>query len=192
MGFNIKNRKNSILFLVFISAAALFFYFMYFPKAKEVRSLTAEYKNIKGDLDELYAFIGGEENLKDNIVKMRKDFARLEQAFPYEKEASNIIKYVNTEAKRFNVNVRSLNPKDLYFFKDDTGNSLMIEGCLCKCMPLSLTVEARYQALGEFLERLELAESPVISVESINAAKNENIKPLINARVEIVGYLSGK
>ena len=180
------------MLIAFVSAAALFFYFLYFPKAKEVRTLTAEYKNIKSGLDELYAFIGGEENLKDNIVKMREDFARLEEAFPYEKEASNIIKYVNNEAKRFNVNVRSLNPKDLYFFKDDTGNNLIIEGYLCKCMPLSLTIEARYQALGEFLERLESAESPVISVENVNAVKNENIKPLIKARVEIIGYLLGR
>lgn len=189
MGFNIKGRKNLIFFIVFITVIALFFYFIYFPKAKEVKALAVEYRNIKDNLDELYAFIGGEDNLKDNIVKMRKDFARLEDAFPSEKEVSSIIKYVNDEAKRFNVNVRSLTPKDLYLFKDNTGNGLMIEGYLCKGMPLSLKIEARYQALGEFLERLESAESPVISVESINAVKDKNIKPSIDARVEIVGYL---
>jgi len=192
MGFNLGARKNLVFSIIFITAVTLFFYFLYFPKTREVRELGAEYRSIKDGLDGLYTFIGEKDNLKDNIVKMRNDLARLENAFPSEKEVSNIIKYVNNEAKRFNVNVRSLMPKDLYPYKDTAGNNLMIEGCVCKCMPLSLKVEARYQALGEFLESLESVESPVISIEGINVSKDENIKPLISASVEIVGYLLGR
>lgn len=192
MGINFKNRKILISTLIFMAGIILFCYFVYFPKASEVNKLVVESKDIKRDLDELYAFIGGEKYLKDNIVKMRKDLARLEKAFPPEKEVSNIIKYINDEAKRFNVVVRSLTPSDLYTYKNTSSNEMAIGGSVCKCMPLTLKVEARYQALGEFLGVIEVVESPIIVIESIDINKDENIKPLIGAKVELMAYLLGR
>ena len=56
---------------------------------------------------------------------------------------------------------------------------------LCKSMPLNLSVEARYQALGEFLNKIEFDKSPIISVRKVEIRKDVNILPKIRADIEL-------
>ena len=189
----IAENKKLVVFGIFAAVGILVFHFYYFPKLKQVKSLDAEYRAMNRDLDELYSFLGGAEDLKDNMVKMQGELRRLENAMPNEKDVSNVIKYVNEEAKRFKINVRSVRPSDLEPLKDKKGgNVITISGNSCKCMPLALKVEARYQALGEFLGKLETANTPMITIEKVDIQKDENIKPLSRANIDLIVYLLGK
>jgi len=134
---------------------ALFLQFIYFPKVMEVKKLSRENRKTRSDIAEIYNFIGGQENLRDNLIKARDYAAGLEKAFPYEREASNIIKQLNEEARAMKVNVISVKPGDLSRYTDTHGSQIKIFDYLCKGMPISLSVEARYQALGDFLHKIE-------------------------------------
>jgi ribosomal protein S12 methylthiotransferase accessory factor YcaO len=85
-----------------------------------------------------------------------------------------------------------LTPRNLELYKNQEGRAYSISECTCTGMPLSLKVEARYQALGEFLERLEMNKTPMITIEGVSIYKDEQIKPLIKADVDLVSYLRGK
>lgn len=184
------NRK--IAALIFIVIVILFFQFVYLPKIREVKRLGAEYKKVKSDINELYNFIGGEASLKDNIIKMQREMAALHEAFPFEKDVSNIIRQLNDEAKRFGINVVSVKPGDFTMCRDAQGSEIKLLSHLCKYMPVNLSVEARFQALGEFLEEIERNKKPVISVIKADMKKDANIAPKIKADIEINACVLGE
>ena len=77
------NRNRVITLVISAVIIGLFLQFVYAPKAMEVKKLRLEYKKIKSDISGLYDFIGGEENLKDNLIKMRTYAPAFGKAFPY-------------------------------------------------------------------------------------------------------------
>ena len=192
MKFIIENKKNLVLTAVFLGAGILWLYFIYLPKVNEVRSLNAEYRSINRELDELYSFLGGEKDLKDNIIKIQAELAKLENIFPYEEEVSNALKYINEEAKRFQINVSSVRPGDMESYKDKEGGAITIAGFSCKRIPVKLMLEARYIALGKFFEQLETNKSPMIAIGGVNISKYEEIKPSIKADIDLNIYFMGK
>jgi len=185
--------KNKVMPLVIFAAIiGVLLQFIYLPKAGEVKRLRSEYRNIKTSISELYNFIGGEEKLKDNLIKMRDYVKGLENAFPSEKEASNTIKQLNEEAMGLKVNVISVKPGDLISYTDASGSQLKIFEYLCKSMPLDLSVEARYQALGEFLNKIEFDKNPMVSVRKVEIRKDVNILPKIRADIELNACVLGE
>ncbi|MDP8229671.1 MAG: type 4a pilus biogenesis protein PilO [Candidatus Gorgyraea atricola] len=189
---NLKDKKSLMHAGIFIAILLIVFQFIYFPKHRQVKKLEAEHKTVKKDIDELYSFIGGQENLKDNIVNMRREMSLLEGAFPFEKEVSNIIKQLNREAKRFKINVVSIKPKNLVMYKDEHGGEIKVSEYFCKCMPLTLKVQSRYQALGEFLMSLEESRLPLVSVERVSIVKSEPSSPNVDTEVELNAFMLGK
>ena len=190
--FDAENKKSIVVAGILIMSTALLFQFVYFPKSRELKRLTAEYKDVGKDIDELYNFIGGRENLKGNIIEKRKELALLEQALPSEKGVSNIIKQLNEEAKRFKIDVISLKPRDLFVYKDDKGRELKISEYFCKCMPLRLNIESRYQDLGEFLMSMETSRNPMISIVMVKIEKDKDIAPRIEAMIDLNIFMLGK
>ncbi|MDO8603293.1 MAG: type 4a pilus biogenesis protein PilO [Candidatus Omnitrophota bacterium] len=186
------NKNKVIPIVIFAIVAWFFLQFIYLPKAGEVKRFGAEYRDIKRDIAGLYNFIGGEENLKDNLIKMRDYVKGLEKAFPSEKEASNTIKQLNKEAMSLKVNVISVKPGDLISYTDASGSQLKIFDYLCKSMPLNLSVEARYQALGEFLNKIEFDRNPMISVRKVEIRKDMNMLPKIRADIELNACVLGE
>ena len=143
-------------------------------------------------MTELYSFIGGESNLKDNIIDIRERLHLLEKAFPSELEVSDVIKQLNDKARHFNVDVISLKPGNIGIYRDSNGKEVKISGCFCKSMPLTLKLESRYQALGEFLMTLEMNKTPMVSVQKIDIEKQDNVKPKVKAEVNLTAYIIGK
>jgi len=190
--FDFKDKKNVMTVGVFIFTVLLLFQFVYFPSHKEVKRLTTEYKDVVKEISGLYDFIGGQENLKENIIRIRRELALLEDAFPSEKDVSNIIKQLNEEARRFKVNVRSLKPKNLLIYKDNEGKELKVADCFCKCMPLTLNVEGGYQALGEFLRSLEVNRNPMIIIKEVDIEKDEKRAPRLKAEIDLNAFMLGK
>jgi len=185
--------KNKITTLVIFAAiTGLFLQFIYLPKANEAKRLGAEYKSMKTGIVELYNFIGGEENLKDNLIKMRDHVSGLEKTFPSEKDASNIIKQLNEEARGLKVSVITIKPGDLSSYTDMKGSQLKVSNYLCKSMPMDLSVETRYQALGDFLNEIEFGRNPMISVRRIEMKKDINILPKIRADIELNACVLGE
>lgn len=190
--FDLENKKNIITLGVFILVIVLLFQFVYFPKSRQVRMLTAEYKKVKGDIDELYNFIGRDGNLETNIIEKRKGLAVLESAFPVEKEVANIIRQINEEARRFNVNVIYLKPRDLEIYRDGEGEELKIADYFCKCTPLTLNVESRYRSLGEFLIGLEAGRAPMITIEEVYIERDQDKAPAVKAEIDLTAYVLGR
>jgi len=185
--------KNKITTLViFAGIVGLFLQFIYLPKVNEAKKLGLEYRSIKAGIAELYSFIGGEEKLKDNLIKMRDYVAGLEKTFPFEREASNIIKQLNEEARGLQVSVVSIKPGDLTNYTDMKGSQLKVSDYLCKSMPMNLSVEARYHALGDFLNKIEFDRNPMISVRKIEMRKDVNILPKIRADIELNACVLGE
>ena len=185
--------KNKITTLVIFAAiVGLFLQFMYLPKVSEAKKLGLEYRSIKAGIAELYNFVGGEEKLKDNLIKMRDYVSGLEKTFPSEREASNIIKQLNEEARTLKVSVISIKPGDLTNYADMKGSQLKVSDYLCKSMPMNLSVEARYQVLGDFLNKIEFDRNPMISVRKIEMRKDVNILPKIRADIELNACVLGE
>lgn len=189
--FEMKDKKDifiaGIIFLILI----LLFQFIYLPKSNEVKALAAEYKRIKKDIDELYHFVGGAENMHDKIINIRKGLVSLEEVFPGEKDVSGIIRGLNEKAIHFKINVISLKPKNFEIAKDNEGKELKIAGYYCKEMPLTLSVESRYHALGRFLMDLETDKSPLISIEKVEIKKDEDMAPRVKGEIELTTYILG-
>ncbi|MFC1666753.1 hypothetical protein ACFL0P_02610 [Candidatus Omnitrophota bacterium] len=190
--FKIENKKDILMVGVFILLLALLFQFAYIPKHREFKRLNREHRELRSDIEGLYDFIGGQEALENNIIKMRGELALLEEAFPYERAVSDIIKGLNEKAKLFKINVISLKPENFEIYKDHEGKELKLSDFFCKCMPLTLNVEARYQALGQFLVNLETSRAPMISIEQVNIEKDESMTPILNAEIDLTAYLLGK
>ena len=186
------NRNKVISFVIFGAIAGLFLQFVYLPKTIEVKKLNAEYRNIKNSIAGLYNFIGGEDKLKDSLIKMRNYVEGFENALPSEKEASNIIKQLNEEARAIKVNVVSIKPGDLVNYTDVKGTPLKVFDSACKGMPMSLSVEARYQAIGDFLNKIEMSRNPMISVKKIDLRKDVNILPKRRADIELNACVLGE
>ncbi len=186
------NKNKIISFVIFGVVASLFLQFVYLPKTGEVKKLNAEYRSTKNGIAELYNFIGGEEKLKDSLIKMRDYVEGLEGALPSEKEASNIIKQLNEEARAIKVNVVSIKPGDLVNYTDIKGSQLKVFNFVCKGMPMNLSVEARYQAIGDFLNKINIDRNPMISVRKIEMRKDVNILPKIRADIELNACVLGE
>ncbi|MEK6733470.1 MAG: type 4a pilus biogenesis protein PilO [Candidatus Omnitrophota bacterium] len=186
------DKRKILMPAVFIAIIGLFLQFMYFPKIGQARELSLEYRKIRTEINELYNFIGGEEKLKDSMIIMRNHVAELEQAFPSEKEASNTIKQLNEKAVKFKVNVISMKPGDLINYTDVHGSQLKILDQPCKSMPINLSLEARYQSIGDFLEKIELDKKPLISVMRIEMRKDQNLSPKIKAEVGLNACILGE
>jgi len=186
------NKKNVLTIFIFAGIIVLLLQFIYFPKVREVKKLNMENVKIRSNITELYNFIGGEENLKDNFIKINDYAATLEKAFPYERDASNIIKQLNEEAKAMNVNVISVKPGDLLKYTDSLGSQLKIFDYTCKSMPISLSVEARYNALGNFLHEIEFVNNPMVCVNKVEMRKDANILPKIRADIELSASVLGE
>ncbi len=189
---SILKDKKAIKPIVISIVIILLFQVVYVSKVKKVRMLEAEYKKIKEEVESLYSFIGGSENLKDSIMEIQQNMALLDNVFPSEKEVSNVIKELNKEARRFGVSVISVTPRDLENYKGHDGKELNISDYICKCMPLSLTVEARYRLLGEFLMSLKANNTPMITIEDVDIEKDDDIAPRIRAHIELTSYILGK
>ena len=186
-------EKNKIITLGILAAiTGLFLQLVYLPKAMEVKRLGLEYRKIKIDIAELYNFIGGEDKLKDNLIKMRDYTAGLENALPSEKDASNIIKQLNEKARALRVNVISVKPGDMINYTDAKGLQLKISDYICRSMPIDLSVEARYQAIGDFLNKIEVDKDPMVSVRKIDLRKDVNILPKIRADIELNACVLGE
>ncbi len=190
--FDIKNRKDIVTGAISLLVAVIVLQFIYLPKHREVKRLSASHKEAKGEIDELYDFIGGQEDMQDNIVDMRRKMALLESAFPFEKGVSDIIKELNREAKRFRVNVVSLKPENFEIYRDHEGGELRIADYFCKCMPLTLNVRSRYINLGEFLMSLETNKSPMVSIDEVSIERNEDMSPWVEAEIDLSAYILGK
>ena len=190
--FDLQNKKNILIVSVIVFIIALLFQFVYFPRLRQVRSLNREYKSIARDIDELYSFIGRDGSLEDNIIERRRGLAMLESAFPFEKGVSDIIKQLNEQARHFNVNVISLKPRNFEIYRDREGKELKVSDYCCKCMPLTLNVESRYRALGEFLLNIETNKSPMISIEEVEIEKDKDKTSTIKADIELTAYILGK
>ena len=190
--FDLQNKKNILIVSVIVFIIALLFQFVYFPRLRQVRSLNREYKSIARDIDELYSFIGRDGSLEDNIIERRRGLAMLESAFPFEKGVSDIIKQLNEQARHFNVNVISLKPRNFEIYRDREGKELKVSDYFCKCMPLTLNVESRYRALGEFLLNIETNKSPMISIEEVEIEKDKDKTSTIKADIELTAYILGK
>lgn len=186
------DKKNILTTFILAGLITLFLQFIYFPKVMEVKKLSRENRKTRSDITELYNFIGGQENLKDNLIKAREYASILEKTFPYEKEASNIIKQLNEEARDLKVNVISIKPGDLSRYTDSRGAQLKIFDYLCKSMPITLSVEARYQALGDFLHKIEFDRDPMICVNKVEMRKDVNISPKIRADIELNASVLGE
>ncbi|MBU1006984.1 MAG: type II secretion system protein M [Candidatus Omnitrophica bacterium] len=190
---SIFNNKNVVLIAgVSAFAVLVLLQFIYMPKYREVRKLTAEYKEATKEIDELYNFIGGRQGLEKNILNIRKDLTLLRKAFPSEKEISDIIKQLNDEARHFKVNVISLKPRNLSMYKDSDGGELKVAGYLCKSMPLTLNVDGKYQAVGEFIADLESGMDPLIVVEEIVMRKKENSASGVEAEIGLDAFMLGR
>lgn len=185
------NKNKAVTLFILAAIAGLFLQFIYLPKALEVKRLRAEYRNMKLDITELYNFIGGEQALKDNLIKMRHYAAGMEAALPSEKDASNIIKQLNEKAKTLRINVISIKPGDLVNYTDAKGSQLEISGRSCKNMLLDLSIEARYHALGDFLHKMAIDKDPMVLVRKIEMRKDVNILPKIRADVKLSACVLG-
>ena len=186
------DKRRFLIPVIFAVIIGLFLQFIYFPKVSQTKQLSIEYRNIKAEINELYNFIGGEEKLKDSMIIMRNHVAELEQAFPSEKEASNTIKQLNEEAGKFKVNVISMKPGDLINYTDMRGSQLKILDQSCKSMPINLSLEGRYQSIGDFLDKIELDKKPLISVMKIEMRKDQNLSPKIKAEVGLNACILGE
>ena len=185
-------KKKIITLGILAAITGLFLQLVYLPKAWEVKRIGAESRKIKINITELYNFIGGEDKLKDNLIKMR-DYARgLENALSSEKEASNIIKQLNEKARALKVNVVSVKPGEMVNYTDAKGFQLMISGYVCRSMPINLSVEARYQTIGDFLNKIEVDKDPMILVRKIDLRKDVNILPKIRADIELSACVLGE
>ncbi|MCX5693466.1 MAG: type 4a pilus biogenesis protein PilO [Candidatus Omnitrophica bacterium] len=187
-----EDKNNILTMFILTGITVLFLQFIYFPKVMEVKKLSRENKKTRSDIAELYNFIGGQENLKDNIIKARNYAAILENALPSEKEASNIIKQLNEEARDLKVSVISVKPRDLSSCTDTQGLQLNISDHICKSMPINLSVEARYQALGDFLHKIEFDRNPMMRVNKVEMRKDINILPKIKADIELSAGVLGE
>lgn len=187
-----KNKNGILTMFILAGIVVLLLWFVYFPKAGEVKRLGMENKKIKKDIAELYNFIGGEENLKDNLIKMRSYASSLENTLSSEKEASNIIRQLNEEAEDLKVSVVSIKPGDMVNYTNIQGSQIKISDYLCKSMPMNLNVEARYQAIGDFLNKIEINRNPLISVKRIEMRKDVNISPKIKADIELSACVLGE
>jgi len=186
------DKKKFLILVIFVAITGLFLQFIYFPKVSQIRQLNLEYRKIKTEINELYNFIGGEEKLKDSMMIMRNHVAELEQAFPSEKDSSNTIKQLNEKAGKFKVNVISVKPGDLINYTDMRGSQLKILDHLCKCMPININLEGKYQSIGSFLEKLELDKKPLISVMKIEIRKDQNLSPKIKAEIGLNACILGE
>ena len=186
------DKRRFLIPVIFAVIIGLFLQFIYFPKASQARQLSLEYRKIKTEINELYNFIGGEEKLKDSMITMRNHAVELKQAFPSEKEASNTIKQLNEKAVEFKVNVISIKPGDLINYTDMQGSQLKILDQPCKSMPINLSLEARYQSIGDFLDKIELDKKPLISVMKIEMRKDQNLSPKIKAEVGLNACILGE
>jgi len=184
----LKPGRKFIVRYGFIIVIVGFFFTVYLPTIKRVTTLNSEYMNLKSELQTLQYVIGG----RDDIIKMHEKLDLLKKTLPEEKEVSSVVKAINQKARLYNVNIESLRPHNLEVFKDRDGRTYPISGEICKGMPISLKVEARYQGLGEFLDRLEKDRDPVIIVEGLDIYKDTRISPLLKVDLELVAYLRGK
>jgi Tfp pilus assembly protein PilO len=185
-------KGKIIRIVIFIAVTGLFLQFVYLPKVIQVKKLDLEYRTTKAGIAELYTFIGGEKNLKDNLIKMRDYAAYLEKTVPFEKEASNIIKQLNDEARALKINVISIKPGDLVNYADTKGAQLKVSDYVCKGMSMDLSVETRYQAIGDFLNKIELDKRPMICVRKIEIIKDVNILPKIRANIQLSACVLGE
>jgi len=64
-----------------------------------------------------------------------------------------------------------------------------VAGGAYELLPIEIMVEARYKDLGIFLDTLKRFKKSIITVRSFHIARNEEIAPLVRAKLVLDLYL---
>ncbi|MBI3753899.1 MAG: type 4a pilus biogenesis protein PilO [Deltaproteobacteria bacterium] len=182
----IGEYRELIIILTTAVAIGFFFYqYIYLKNAAEIQRLDSQAQTIAADINKVSAEAQATQQtaqrLKDamgRLKEMEEKFMITQSKLPSERQLSSILKgLVGGEAKR-GIKFTSLKPLPL----EQKGEYFKL--------PFQITMQGRFQAFGEYLERIE--DMPrIITVENFRLDAKEESLPLLSIQLFMNTYVLG-
>lgn len=182
----IKEYREAVIGLLIIAAAGFFFYqYIYLKNVAEIKRLDSQIQEVVADVNRVSAEIietqKVAQRLKDAMEKlkdMENRFTVTQSKLPSDKQLSSILKGLVGDDTKRGIKFTSLRPLPLEpkgeYFK----------------LPFQITMQSRFQAFGEYLERIE--EMPrIITVENFRIEAKEESQPLLSIQLFMNTYVLG-
>lgn len=156
-----KLNNKAMIPALSIAAALAVVIFVYFPMIKTLAGKMAEYTAYAEKLKQAKTGIG--------LMRQTKGHRRLIE----ETEVPAVIDAISTSGKRFGVGLKSL---------DQIGTR---QGPSSRIVSIKMELEAKYEALGKFIEELGNLGDYIVTIESFKIKKPEKSSSMLNSSIEI-------
>ncbi|MBI5286665.1 MAG: type 4a pilus biogenesis protein PilO [Deltaproteobacteria bacterium] len=158
---------------IFTTMALTFSYYQFIHSAgeKELKRLDSQTRELKSDIEKISLEVSQSQKTAERLEEVMENFRRLEERFlvtqgklPSDTQISTVLKGLTSDELKRSVKFVSIKPLPIEdkkeYFK----------------LPFQISLQARFQAFGDYLERLE--EMPrMVSVENFRIEANEEIQP---------------
>jgi Tfp pilus assembly protein PilO len=175
------NTRVKIIAAVVGLAAIVFFVnqFLLQPHTKEVRELRAELQELNKQTTGIGERLVEYNSLNANLIKKRRQVAKLEQALSYKAEVAGVIHEVSRQAKTQGLQIQSIRPGQDTALGTQGGKMGEFHQLV-----LYLGTRGKYEQLVEFISALE--EQPFcLKVAELNVEPGRERTHLLEIRLQL-------
>ncbi|MDD5128524.1 MAG: hypothetical protein PHO40_02595 [Candidatus Omnitrophica bacterium] len=183
-----KNQKK----IISVSAAGVFIFllawvFFYLPGSKEANRLKDELALTQQQIQGIESLLSGSQNRDEAIRILKSKQQYLSNKFPSQEEDS--IKLIPEIARKMNIEVVSLQPGSRSEFIDENGKPVVIDGKVASFLPITMEVVCFYKDMVGYLLELKNVLPAFISVQNLNAKKDNQSTGKIRSTIGFNLYL---
>lgn len=173
-----KFRANSCIFILLV-VAYLFLFFIpgvktLFIKLKQCRQVKVKVLQTRKDWDNIGSF-------KEKILQFNQRIDYYEKRLPGEKEIPAILENLSQAANKLNVRITEIKPIE----QAEEGETIYYS------VPILVTAECGYHALGRFINALEQADR-FMKISDIKIVNSLNRNDIHNVQLIVTTYVMKK
>ncbi len=178
---NLTKAQLKIIYLVItlILAFILFLFLVFFPQRNKLSQIKNELDGTDAQINEITSFYQGQD-LAATVTKISQQLSGALELLPSKEEI--VIKYLSKNARKFEIDVKNMSLAEKKQFKDK------VQGHVIQELPISMSLNCGYKALGEYLSTLRKDNSLLIKVRQLNIRGQG--RPVLDVNMQISVYMT--
>ena len=174
---NREHKKILNLAGIMLLCAVIFLVFIYNPKRVALAKLKAYVDVTYAEEKEIRKMIGDKINLEEGLVMLKERAALLRGKYIKQQDMAEALKVLSDTANRTGVRITSTKPSLAVVFTGSGTEPVKYDSAVCMKMPVSLSVEGRFENLCKFVYSMENNPKGIYTIDGFSIRKEESIFP---------------
>jgi Tfp pilus assembly protein PilO len=187
-----REQKKLINIAAIVLILSLVFWFgIYNPKRKALVKLKASIDIESAEVEKIQQMIGRETTLEAGVDILKDRIEALNKKCVKQKDISAALKVLSDTANMVRVRLISTRPGSAIAFSVNKKQPLTYRGEVCMKLPVTITVEGKYEQLGRYMQLLENSPVGMYTVDSFSIKKEKAIYPELEMSLTVSIYFLG-